>query len=74
MKKLRAIVIDDSAFNRETIIEILRSHPNFEVIASAADGEVGLKLVMTLKPDIVTLDLEMPKMDGFAFNTLLWRI
>ena len=70
-KLVKVVVIDDSSFNRETIVQTLNSHPDFEVIGTAADGEVGLKLAMTLNPDLVTLDLEMPRMDGFTFLRMI---
>ena len=70
-KVIKVVVIDDSSFNRETIVQTLNSHPDFEVIGTASDGEVGLKLAMTLSPDLVTLDLEMPRMDGFTFLRLI---
>ena len=70
-KVVKVVVIDDSSFNRETIVQTLNSHPDFEVIGTAADGEVGLKLAMTLSPDLVTLDLEMPRMDGFTFLRMI---
>lgn len=68
---LRALVIDDSAYNRQTIASILDSHPEIQVVGRAVDGEEGLKLASMLKPDIITLDLEMPRMDGFTFLRLL---
>jgi two-component system chemotaxis response regulator CheB len=67
MKKLRVLVVDDSAYNRQTIAEILNGHPEIEVVGKAYDGEEGLKLLAQLKPDLVTLDIEMPRMDGFTF-------
>ena len=67
LKKLRVLVVDDSAYNRQTIAEILNGHPEIEVVGKAYDGEEGLKLVAQLKPDLVTLDIEMPRMDGFTF-------
>ena len=71
MTKVRVLVIDDSNFNRQTICEIFESHPRFEVIATASDGQMGLKMAMSLEPDLVTLDLEMPQMDGFTFLRLV---
>jgi two-component system chemotaxis response regulator CheB len=73
MVKIRAIVIDDSAFNRQTISAMLESGPSsdIEVVGRAADGQEGLNLVFQLAPDVVTLDLEMPKMDGFSFLRIL---
>ena len=64
---LRALVIDDSAYNRVTISRMLESSPNIRVVATAVNGEDGIKQVMKHKPDVITLDLEMPVMDGFAF-------
>jgi two-component system chemotaxis response regulator CheB len=70
-RTLRVVVVDDSAFNRRTIGDLLASIPGVDVIGKAADGEEALKLVLSLAPDLVTLDLEMPKMDGFTFLRLL---
>src|SRR5258708_15729304 len=64
---LRALVIDDSAYNCVTISRMLESSPNIKVVATAVNGEDGIKQVMKHKPDVITLDLEMPVMDGFAF-------
>lgn len=64
MKKVRAIVIDDSAFMRRVISDILDSDPRIEVVAVARNGEDGLNKVKQLSPDVVTLDVHMPKMDG----------
>lgn len=71
MAKLRVLVVDDSAYNRQTISEILNSHPDIEVVGKAYDGEEALKLTDELEPDLITLDLEMPRMDGFTFLRLL---
>ena len=64
---IKALVIDDSAYNRVTITRMLEAHPQIKVIGTAVDGEDGIKQVLRLKPDVITLDLEMPLMDGFAF-------
>lgn len=64
---IRVLVIDDSAYNRRTIIKMLESAPGVEVVGYACDGEEGLRKVFDLKPDLVTLDLEMPRIDGFTF-------
>lgn len=66
MKKIRIVVIDDSAYNRRTITRMLEAMPNVEVVGYACDGEEGVRKIVDLKPDMVTLDLEMPKMDGFT--------
>src|SRR3954453_15709928 len=64
---LRAIVIDDSAYNRVTISRMLASSREVTVVATAVNGEDAIRQVMKHKPDVITLDLEMPVMDGFAF-------
>src|SRR5579859_2050838 len=64
---IRALVIDDSAYNRVTISRLLASDPRIEVVATAVNGEDGIKQLVRHEPDVVTLDLEMPVMDGFAF-------
>lgn len=71
MSNLRVLVIDDSAYNRRTISEILANQPDIEVVGKAFDGEEGLKLALQLKPDLITLDIEMPRMDGFTFLRIL---
>ncbi|HBT81870.1 MAG: chemotaxis response regulator protein-glutamate methylesterase [Desulfuromonadales bacterium GWD2_61_12] len=65
--KVRVLVVDDSAYNRRTIIKMLESIPGVEVVGYACDGEEALRKVFDLSPDLVTLDLEMPRMDGFTF-------
>jgi len=68
---IRVVVIDDSAFNRQTLATALESDPGIVVVGRAADGDEGLRLVLQLQPDLVTLDLEMPRMDGFTFLRIL---
>ena len=72
-ERVRVLVIDDSAFNRRTIVKMLEAMPNVEVIGYACDGEEGLRKVLDLKPDLVTLDLEMPRMDGFTFLRIVMQ-
>lgn len=68
---LRVLVVDDSVFNRRSISEILATSDAIDVVGKAADGEEALRLVSALKPDAITLDLEMPRMDGFTFLRIL---
>jgi two-component system chemotaxis response regulator CheB len=64
---IKVLVVDDSAFSRRIISKILRNIPGVEVVDTATDGQDALKKVMRSKPDLITLDLEMPVMDGFTF-------
>ncbi len=64
---IRALVIDDSAYNRVTITRMLESDSRIRVVGTAVNGEDGIKQAMKHRPDVITLDLEMPIMDGFAF-------
>jgi two-component system chemotaxis response regulator CheB len=66
-RPLRALVVDDSAYNRVTISRMLASSREITVVATAVNGEDAIRQVMKHKPDVITLDLEMPVMDGFAF-------
>jgi two-component system chemotaxis response regulator CheB len=70
-RKLKVLVIDDSAVNRRAVVDLLSRDPEIEVIGTAADGEEGLKAALTHRPDAVTLDLHMPRVDGFTFLRLL---
>lgn len=70
---VRVLVVDDSAYNRRTIIQMLESLPGVEVIGYACDGEEALRKVIDLQPDLVTLDLEMPRMDGFTFLRIVMQ-
>jgi len=65
------LIVDDSAATRRALSKMLETAPGLEVIGRAVDGEDGLKKALQLKPDVITLDLEMPKMDGHAFLRLL---
>ncbi|MGK2905684.1 MAG: protein-glutamate methylesterase/protein-glutamine glutaminase [Desulfuromonadales bacterium] len=71
--KVRVLVIDDSAFNRRTLIKMLESLPDVEVVGYACDGEEGLRKVIDLHPDLITLDLEMPRMDGFTLLRIVMQ-
>ncbi len=70
-KEVKVLVIDDSAFNRQTITSMLEGAPGIRVIGRAGDGDEGLKQVFEHEPDVITLDLEMPRMDGFTFLRIL---
>lgn len=72
-KKIRVLVVDDSAYHRRTLVKIIGLDPRMEVVGTAGDGEEAIKRVVNLKPDLITLDLEMPRMDGFTFLRWLMR-
>ena len=63
---IKVIVVDDSAFMRKSISIMLESDKDIKVIATARDGEEGYNLTKKLHPDLVTMDIEMPKMDGLT--------
>jgi two-component system chemotaxis response regulator CheB len=64
IKKIRVLVVDDSALMRKLIPQILEADPSIEVVGTAMDGTFCLKKIEELKPNVVTLDLEMPGMNG----------
>jgi chemotaxis response regulator CheB len=64
---IRTLVIDDSAFSRQAITRMLEASPLVKVVGVARDGEEALRKTFELQPDLITVDLEMPKMDGFTF-------
>ncbi|HEX4337527.1 MAG TPA: chemotaxis-specific protein-glutamate methyltransferase CheB [Polyangiaceae bacterium] len=70
-RRVRVLVVDDSVLNRRAITTRLQATGEVDVVARAADGAEALKLAHDLRPDVITLDLEMPKMDGFSFLRLL---
>ena len=67
MAKLRVLVVDDSASVRETLTRILESDPSLEVMGTASDPFVAAKRIQDEVPDVITLDVEMPRMDGITF-------
>ena len=64
---IRVLIVDDSATARAVLCEILESDPSIEVVATASDAFVARDKIVELKPDIVCLDVEMPRMDGITF-------
>ncbi|HEY0882268.1 MAG TPA: chemotaxis-specific protein-glutamate methyltransferase CheB [Archangium sp.] len=70
-RPIRVLIVDDSAATRRALSKLLETAPGLEVCGRAADGEDGLKQAIALEPDVITLDLEMPKLDGYTFLRLL---
>ena len=71
--EIKVLVVDDSAYNRRTIIRMLEEIPGVRVVDYACDGEEALRKAIDLKPDLITLDLEMPRMDGFTVLRILMQ-
>lgn len=65
-KKIKVLIVDDSSYMRFLLHKILSSHPQIEVVDMAQDGIEALKKISDLKPDVVTLDIEMPKLNGIG--------
>src|ERR1035441_3689927 len=65
--KIRVLIVDDSAVVRQTLSEVLSSDPEIEVIGTAADPFVAAERMREQTPDVITLDIEMPGMDGLTF-------
>ena len=74
MAKIRVLVIDDSALIRQMLTEILNSRDDIEVVGSAEDPLVAREKIKQLSPDVLTLDIEMPKMTGLQFLKNLMRL
>lgn len=64
MQRVRVLVVDDSRFMTRNIVRLLTSHPSIEVVGTARDGREAVELVPKVRPDVITLDLEMPVMNG----------
>lgn len=73
MSPIRVLVIDDSALMRQVLATILRSDPEIHVVGSAPDPIAAGQMIESLKPDVLTLDVEMPRMDGLTFLEKLMR-
>lgn len=71
--KTKVLIVDDSAYTRQTLKKIIEEDPSLEVVGIAADGVDAMAKALRLQPDIITLDFEMPGMDGFSFLRWLMR-
>jgi two-component system chemotaxis response regulator CheB len=72
-KKIRVLIVDDSAVVRKTLQDILSSDPNIEVIGTAIDPYAAAERMKNEVPDVITLDIEMPRMDGLTFLQKLMK-
>src|SRR4051812_13572155 len=67
MKPVKVLIIDDSALTRSILQRIINADPELEVVGTAIDPIIAAKKIQLIKPDVITLDLEMPRMDGLTF-------
>jgi two-component system chemotaxis response regulator CheB len=74
MNKIRVLIIDDSLLIRKVLTEILSSSPDIEVVGDAEDPLYAREMIKELNPDVLTLDIEMPRMDGITFLRNLMRL
>jgi two-component system chemotaxis response regulator CheB len=74
MNKIRVLIIDDSLLIRKVLTEILNSSPDIEVVGTAEDPLIAREMIKELNPDVLTLDIEMPRMDGITFLRNLMRL
>ena len=73
VRRSRVLIVDDSAIVRTMLSNALKSEPDMEVVGLASDPFVARDLIVRHRPDVVTLDLEMPRMDGLTFLRELMR-
>src|SRR6476469_7713629 len=73
MSKIRDLTVDDSALMRQVLATLLAKDPDIEVVGSAPDPYIAREKIKALNPDVLTLDVEMPKMDGLTFLEKLMR-
>ncbi|XOV79801.1 MAG: chemotaxis response regulator protein-glutamate methylesterase [Aestuariibacter sp.] len=74
MKKVKVLIVDDSMLIRDILTEILSASPEIDVVGSAEDPYQARQMIKDLNPDVLTLDVEMPKMNGIAFLRNLMRL
>jgi two-component system chemotaxis response regulator CheB len=74
MNKIRVLIIDDSLLIRKVLTEILNSSSDIEVVGAAEDPLIAREMIKELNPDVLTLDIEMPRMDGITFLRNLMRL
>jgi two-component system chemotaxis response regulator CheB len=74
MTRTRVVVVDDSALVRSLLTEIINRQPDMECVGAASDPYVAREMIRSLNPDVITLDVEMPRMDGIDFLSKLMRL
>src|SRR5262249_56267376 len=71
---IRVLLVDDVQEVRETLRSILATYPGFEIIGEAGNGEEALEAVQILKPSVVVMDINMPRLDGIKATSLIQRV
>jgi two-component system, chemotaxis family, protein-glutamate methylesterase/glutaminase len=74
MNKIKVVVVDDSALVRSLLTEIINRQPDMQCVGAASDPLVAREMIRELNPDVITLDVEMPRMDGLEFLSRLMRL
>ena len=70
-ERTRAVIVDDEDLARQVVRELLQAHPEIEIVAECGNGFEAVKAVTELKPDLLFLDIQMPKLDGFEVLELI---
>src|SRR6188508_803521 len=73
-RKIKVLIVDDSALVRQILVEILKTAKDMEVVGTASDPFMARDRIKELNPDVLTLDVEMPRMDGLTFLSNLMRL
>src|SRR5205823_12555144 len=67
IRKIKVLIVDDSAIARKLLVQALSEEPGIEVVGTAPDPYIARDKILSLSPDVLTLDIEMPRMDGLTF-------
>ena len=74
MKRIRVLTVDDSALMRNILSAVINQQPDMEMVGTAPDPLIAREMIKQLNPDVLTLDIDMPKMDGLEFLSRLMRL
>lgn len=74
MKSIRVLAVDDSALMRNMLSAVVNQQPDMEMVGTAPDAFIARELIKQLNPDVLTLDIDMPRMDGLEFLSRLMRL
>src|SRR5690606_33098253 len=74
MKKIKAVIVEDSRLARNELKELIKNHPEIEIIGEAENVDSGFKLIQDTQPDLLFLDINMPEKDGFELLEMLDKV